>query len=374
MKILHIITSLGLGGAESVLYRLVANDKKNESVIISLTGHSYYSDLFKSIGVEVYHIDLKNNFLNPKDIFELIFLVKKVSPDIIQTWMYHANLIGGLVSFFFSRKKIYWNLRASFNTKTNTLNSNILFRISVFFSYILPFKIICCSKSVKINHEELGFNKKKMVTINNGYDINYLFDNKKLRQNQHLRFQFNDDMKIFGTAARFHPDKDFHNLLKSFCILKSKGIEKFRLLLVGENVTNQNIELTTLIKNFNLSEHVLLLGVQKNIVEFMNSIDIYVLSSKSEGFPNVLAEAMACKIPCITTNVGEAKDIVRDHGWVVPSQMPNLLADALSCAAFEIENKCKWQKRKDECRKIIVNNYSLSRMINNYNKIWSNFS
>ena len=105
----------------------------------------------------------------------------------------------------------------------------------------------------------------------------------------------------------------------------------------------------------------------------MNTIDIYVSSSShGEGFPNVIAEAMACQIPCVTTDIGEAKYVVRTEGWVVPPKSPILLAQALSIAINEMADKTGWQKRKKDCRKIIENNFSLSKMIKEYSIAWSN--
>ena len=372
MRVLHIITGLGLGGAEGVLYRLVLNDKENESIIISLSGESYYSDLFTCLGIKVYYLNMSPKGLNLRCIVDLIILIKKISPDVVQTWMYHANFLGGIITFLFFRKNIFWNLRATHVRSSRNLRFHLFIKLSAILSYCVPCKVICCSESVKLNHEKLGYDKNKTVVINNGYDLERFKFNVKSREAQRSKFKLTDDLKVFGMAARFHPQKDFDNLLKSFQILKLRGYHKFRLLLAGENITTNNTELLKIIKQYDLSENVLLLGIQGNIVEFMNTIDVYVSSSAfGEGFPNVLAEAMACEIPCITTDVGEAKDLVRKEGWVVPTQMPGLLAEAIIKAILGMENKVEWQKRKDECRKIIADNYTLSKMVSEYLLGWS---
>jgi hypothetical protein len=171
MQILHIITSLGLGGAEGVLYRIVINDKKNEHVIISLTGKGYYSELYKSLGIKTYCLEFNKNIIFFKNIVGLLRLIKQISPDIIQTWMYHANLISLFVPIVFRKKNIFWNLRATSEISFVNLKSSILAVVLSILSYFIPYKIICCSKSVKLNHKKLGFNSKKLVIINNGSSV-----------------------------------------------------------------------------------------------------------------------------------------------------------------------------------------------------------
>lgn len=105
----------------------------------------------------------------------------------------------------------------------------------------------------------------------------------------------------------------------------------------------------------------------------MNGFDLFVLSSVSEAFPNVLNEAMACGTPCITTNVGDAAVIVGDTGWVVPPKDPQALAKAMLEAMEEQQdNPQAWQARKKACRERIVNNFSIKKMVESYHQVWFN--
>jgi glycosyltransferase involved in cell wall biosynthesis len=121
-----------------------------------------------------------------------------------------------------------------------------------------------------------------------------------------------------------------------------------------------------------LNESVHLLGRRNDINDVMNGIDLFVLSSLSEAFPNVLNEAMLCGTPCVTTDVGDAAFIVKDTGWVVPSRDSKLLANAISQASQEKNlNKTCWLDKKDACRQRIINNFSLEKMVKNYQKVWA---
>jgi glycosyltransferase involved in cell wall biosynthesis len=102
----------------------------------------------------------------------------------------------------------------------------------------------------------------------------------------------------------------------------------------------------------------------------MNTLDVHVLSSSTEAFPNVLAEAMACGTPCVTTDVGDAALIVDDTGWVVEPKNPCALADGLKQALDSMTDRVDWLKRQSRCRERIVNNFSIEQMVKAYRQVW----
>jgi len=372
MKVLHVITGLNLGGAEGVLVRLLLADKINENHVISLTAKSYFSDVLQKNGIHVYHLNMPSHSISFKRIKELWWLMKKLDPDVIQTWMYHANVLAGMVAFIFLRKKLFWNLRATYDPNTNNFLFNWVVRVSVILSYFIPDKVICCSKSVAINHSSIGYASKKLIIIDNGFDTDLLKRTPSLRKTKRYSLLFDRDYLVFGMAARFHPQKDFLTLLDAFAIFKKNNSDKkFCLFLAGRDIDKDNRTLTTYIKDRGLDKEVLLLGIQ-NIVEFFNSIDVYISSSAfGEGFPNVLAEAMLCEVPCITTDIGEAKDIVEDVGWVVPVRQPEIMSRVIKEVFLLNKEKKTWRHYEQKAREIIVAKYGLQLMVERYQKVWS---
>src|SRR5210317_1301776 len=111
-------------------------------------------------------------------------------------------------------------------------------------------------------------------------------------------------------------------------ILKLKNIS-FVCIIVGKDNDKNNKELITLINNFNLKKNIYLLGYKKNIAKIMNCLDLLILSSKSESFPNVIIEAMACGIHCVATNVGDVKKMILNKDLIVSPNSPNSLASAV---------------------------------------------
>jgi glycosyltransferase involved in cell wall biosynthesis len=169
-------------------------------------------------------------------------------------------------------------------------------------------------------------------------------------------------------VSRYDPQKDHANLLKALSILRQKNIE-FRCALVGKHIDDSNKELTFLIKKLELDSNILLLGSRSDIPTVMNGLDLHVLASSSEGFPNVVAEAMACGTPCVVTDVGDASFIVGDTGWVVPPRDSQRLADTIELAIKE-SNRSGWVTRSIAARQRIEKNFSIDNMIRNYNAIW----
>ena len=150
-----------------------------------------------------------------------------------------------------------------------------------------------------------------------------------------------------------------------------KSIDKFKVVLVATGLDNNNSFLLSLLHDHEVTDFVYLLGRRNDIPAVMNGIDLFVLSSKSEAFPNVLNESMLCCTPCVTTDVGDAAKIVGSHGWVVKPEDPTILADGILKAMDEKNKKTiLWQKRGDNCRQRIVQNYSLHKMVSSYKKEW----
>ena len=368
MKILHIITGLGDGGAELTLYKICKYDKSNKHIVISLKDKGKYYSLLNKLGIEVYCLNM--NFFSIHKIFFLIKKIKILKPNIVQTWLVHADFLGGIAARLAGNKNIIWNVRYS-NIEINKSKLSTVLTIKMLsrLSYIVPLSIIIVSKRAKKIYEKKGYDIKKLKFIPNGYNLSTL----KINQAQKNLFYKKNNLKkkipLICCVARYDPQKDHLNLLNALSIIKSKNLNFF-CILVGSNINQNNIDLVSKIKKLNLSSYVKLLGKIRNIPQLMNGIDLHVLSSSyGEGFPNVIAEAMACGTPCITTNVGDAALIVGKTGWVVPTENPLKLSKAIEKALSEI-GESKWDKRCINARLKIKEKFTINKMLKSYNKEW----
>ena len=372
MRIIHIITSLDDGGAEGVLYRLCKNDDKHKHVVISMMDEGKYAPMLRNVGIDVYCLNMINNRAYFKSFFKLFKLLRKINPNIIQTWMYHADFFGGITARLSGFKNVFWNIRHTTLLPEDSKKSTIFVaKLCARLSEIIPKRVICCAEEAMRVHIDLGYKKRKMTVIANGYDISLFKPSEDLRFSFRNEFELNSKTIILGMVGRFHPQKNHLGLLKALSIVK-KSYDDFKFLLIGRDLNHDNLILDNEIKKQNLESNILLLNQRSDMPAVMNALDINVLSSSSgEGFPNVLAEAMACGTPCVTTNIGDAALIVDDTGWVSPPNDPIALANAI-IEAIQERNRDErlWILKKKNCRDRIVQNFSLDKMIKNYHLVW----
>lgn len=370
MKVFHIITGLNDGGAEAVLYRMCITDTIATHVVVSMMGPGKYGPLLEEAGVEVYYLNMPRGRVSLSGLARLYRTLKQIKPDIVQTWMYHADIIGGLVSWVAGFKYIFWGVHHSILEKKVSKRSTILIaKLSAKLSNYLPHSIICCADKALTVHTEVGYQKDKMVVVYNGYQLDKFYINKPLGSNVRAELNIKDNEIVLGMVSRFDPQKDHENLLQSLALVK-KELPAFKCLLVGADLNENNTILVAQVELLELESNIILLDQRDDIPAIMNALDIHLLSSFTEGFPNVLCEAMACGTPCVTTDVGDAAMIVGNTGWVVPPRDARALADATLQAINEKKNTLAWQQRELTAQQRIVDNFSIQTMVNNYHKVW----
>ena len=371
MKIFNIITGLNNGGAESILYRLCIHDINYKHIVISLMDEGKYGPLLKKAGIEVYCLNMPAGRLTLSGLYKLFKLIRNFRPNVVQTWMYHADLIGGVIARLAGIKNIFWNIRHTTLEPGKSKRSTIFIaKLCAMLSKRVPKGIVCCAEQSVETHGSIGYDTSKMTVIANGYDLSSLcaIPNSQAQ----LKKELGDVFPLIGMVSRFDPVKEHFDLLDAFAIVKKKGLPH-KLVLVGYKINALNIVLIEKIQLLGLKDEVLLLDQRTDIPTIMNSLDLHVLSSSTEAFPNVLAEAMACNTPCVTTDVGDAAHIVGDTGWVVPPKNPQALADAILIALNEQQSDpSTWLSRKAACRKRIADNFSIETMIDRYHRVWMN--
>jgi len=164
--------------------------------------------------------------------------------------------------------------------------------------------------------------------------------------------------------------KDHKTLLKSFSLLNNLQ-QEWICILSGRGMDHNNYELVEMINSLNLSKKVRLIGTQTNINEIYNALDLHILSSTSEGFPNSLIEALSSGVPCISTNVGDAKFILKDVGWVINPSNPYQLAKVIK--KFSGLRESQRAKISESSRNRIESEFSIAILIENYDNLYSEF-
>lgn len=370
-SILHVITGLNDGGAEAVLYRLCTHDKANRHHVVSLMDQGKYGPLLAKWGVPVTCLGMPRGQVTTRGLWRLWRTIRQVRPDTVQTWMYHADLLGGAVARFAGRGNIIWGIRHStFDAETSSRSTMMVARMCARLSRVIPRRVVCCAEAARQVHAGLGYDVTRMQVIPNGYDLSVFHPDPAAGAALRAELGIDPAQALIGFVARFDPQKDHENLLQALVRLTERGLAP-ACLLIGAGMEPGNAALSAMIAQRGLGNQVHLLGPRRDIPAVMSALDLHVMTSAhGEAFPNVLAEAMACGTPCVSTDVGDAAEIVGQTGWIVPPRNPAALADAIA-AALALHAAPGWTDRQAAARARIQSNYTIDRMVERYRAAWS---
>lgn len=370
LRVLHVITSLGTGGAEAMLFKLLSCMKSGsfDNAVAVLMDDSAYGARIRELGVPVYPLGMRRGRPGIGSLLHLRRIVANYEPDLVQGWMYHGNIAAQLaVSFTRNARRVLWNIRHSLNgLREEKALTRFLIRLGAILSS-RPARIVYNSEMSAGQHEALGYRGANRVVLGNGFDTErFVFSNEG---RQRVRDELGLQSKNFlvGTIARFHRIKDFPNLIQSAALNRDRS-DDLRYLLVGPGVDWSQPSLANSIQVANLKTMIHLIGERHDIPSVLSAFDLFVLSSSGEGFPNVIGEAMACERPCVVTNVGDSAAVVGQHGIIVPPKDPKALADAILKMATMSADERKELGRK--ARQRVIDNYSLPKIVEQYESLY----
>ena len=362
MTVFHVIISLRVvGGAELMLKRLIEHSKSEKkifNVVITLLDSGDIGDYLRGLGVTVIDLNMKSAkglvFALPR----LIYLIKKHNPNVIQTWMYHSDLFGGLAGKVCGVNKIVWNIRNTEIPPSRFRGTKFLVNICAVLSKYIPNSIVCNSSAGLQAHAKLGYPPSKMIVIPNGFDQDEWKQPKNKSKN--LLNPLTKNSFIIGTIGRFDTLKGFDIFIEAAGIVASRSKRPYVFMMAGREIDDNNNQLKELIVKKGGNATFKLLGERKDIPRIMQMIDVFCLPSRAEGFPNVLAEAMLAEKVCVSTDVGDASKILGDNGIIVPAENPLLLASGLQ--KTEKMSKKSLAERGKTSRERIIQNFSMKRI------------
>jgi glycosyltransferase involved in cell wall biosynthesis len=328
MKLVFIITGLPTGGAQIMLLKLLQNIDRSrfEPSVISLTTTGEIGPRIEALGIPVHALSMRPRFPNPLKLIQLTELIRRFKPDVVHTWMYHADLMGGMAARIVGIRQLSWCIRHS-DLSTDMTKPLTLWvvRLCAILSRWLPRKIITCSKRAKSIHIETGYSAEKFTVIPNGFDLSHFAPHAAARAAVRAELKLHSDVLLVGLIARFHPQKNHAGFIDAAARV-ARVLPKVNFLLVGSGVDSGNTDLVKLIAESGVGDRFHLLGRREDIPLLMAALDLLASSSSwGEAFPNVLGEAMASGVPCVVTDVGDSAEIVADTGRVVaPDDMEGL--------------------------------------------------
>ncbi len=336
------------------------------TLVVSLRGEGPVAQQLRDAKVEVLSLDVRRARDLPIGLARLEHLLFRHRPDILQTWLYHADLIGLLAGKAAAIPCILWNIRCTViaDGPPRSLSESLPYLLARLSR--LPTATIVNSDSGRRVHENYGYRCRNWRVIPNGFDTATFRPMPDAREAMRHSLGIPAESFLVGMLARFHPHKD-HNTFLEAARLTRETIKGVRFVLAGSDVTKDS-ELGARVAALGLSDCVHLLGERTDVPKLLSAFDLSTLSSWTESFPNAIGESMACGVPCIATDVGDASRLVGTTGVVVPARDPRALSEGwLRLLSMPVDAR---RQLGESARQRIIDNFALSRVVSMYQDLY----
>jgi glycosyltransferase involved in cell wall biosynthesis len=332
LRIAHIITDLQTGGAEVMLLRLLQrmDRARYAAEVFSLRQTQPIGDRIAELGVPVRALHLKK-VPNPAGLVKLTGWLRAGRFDVVQTWMTHADLIGGMAAAAAGRLPVAWGLHVGkIDVAVHGRAALWTARVNALLSRRVPARIVCCSETSRQEHAQLGYDAGRMVVIPNGFDLSVFRPSPAARELLRAELGAPASAPLIGHVGRFHPQKDHRNLVEAARRVLARH-QHARFVLAGKDLDWDNAALAGWVRDAGIADRFHLLGPRDDVPRLMAAFDVAVSSSSfGEAFPLVIGEAMASGVPCAVTDCGDSRLMVGDTGRVAPVQDAEALAQAIT--------------------------------------------
>jgi glycosyltransferase involved in cell wall biosynthesis len=367
IKILHLISTLDMGGAEQNLLRLVTSMNRVvfENHVVSMTKPGIIGGKLEQAGVPVHGLSMKKGLPDIRAVLRLRFLAAIIKPAVIQCWMYHANLLGLTLS---SSDKTLWNIRCS------DMDLSLYGRIYRYTVQAgaklspLPSAVIANSHAGADVHRKLGYHPKKWIIIPNGFDTDHFKPDASAGSQIRAELKIPGGTLVIGLICRFDPMKDHATFFQAAEAFLNHHPDTC-FILAGRGVSRNNPSIEHLLPAGSKKAAFHLLDERNDIEKIFASLDIATSSSAwGEGFPNAIGEAMSCGVPCVATNAGDAGILVDDTGIVVNRQSPRELCEGWNKIAGMSPGDRRAMGRS--ARQRIMDHYSQDKTTQQYETLY----
>lgn len=352
--------------------KLMKSDTVSKQIVISITDIGVVGRMIEASGVEVYWLGCRRSLKSVSCLWRLYKIIRLFKPDVIQTWMYHADLLGGVIGRLAGCKNIIWNIRGTDVSIGSSKTTQKIQWLCAKLSNLLPKVIICAAHVSRDAHIKVGYSGDRMKVIPNGFELSELTTtpDRISALRMLLQMQIKNDDIVIGIVARFNLAKDHFNFIQASKIV-AKKLPQAKFLLVGRGCDSKNEQLARWIEETGFSARFILFGETQDVASCLSMMHIFCLSSRTEGFPNVLGEAMALGKLCVATDVGDARLLLADCGIIVAKENPDALADGIiKLLSLSQEDKLQLSTRAiNKISNEFSMNYAANEFLSVYQKI-----
>jgi glycosyltransferase involved in cell wall biosynthesis len=329
MKCVFVITGLAAGGAENLLLQILTHaDSLQGSTVITLSPGGELLPQFQAAGISVETLGMHSRVPSPLVIWRLARRLCALQADVVSTWMYHANLVGGLAARMAGIPVVWGIHNSSANLQLLRRSTRWVIRVGAWFSHWIPALIITPSEHARKLHVARHYAESKFQVIPNGIDLDKFKADPEARESVRRELGLQMDTPLVAMVARYCPPKDHAGFIQAAGLV-AKLRPDVHFLLIGTGTAVDNIELQALIRQAGLLQNMHCLGLRTDVPRLTAALDVSCLASFGEAFGNVLGEALACGVPCVSSDVGVAAEMIAGAGKVVPVGNPQAFAQAL---------------------------------------------
>jgi glycosyltransferase involved in cell wall biosynthesis len=328
VRVLHIITALGQGGAVRLLADLIAHGTCEVShQVVSLTDETPFFDLGDT---PVALLGLQRGQVSPRALMSATQKVRADAPDIIHAWLYHGNLLSALLPQ--RRVPLLWSIHnTTLPSSGSRTMTRLINRVCSTLSHWVPWRIAYCAEAARIFHEEAcGYNRSRGVVVENGVDFGAFGFDPDRRTAVRAGWGLDSGTLVIGCVGRFDAQKDHETVLAAIRLLNQP---RARLVLAGAGCTPDNPQLARLLRAAGIADQTLALGPVHDMRGLLSALDLLVIGSAfGEALPIVGLEAAANDLPLVATAVGNVAELVLDPAHLAPPRDPAALAGAIAAA------------------------------------------
>ena len=372
MRIAHVITGLGAGGTPVMLHKVLAAQlamPKIESCVVGLIQEGAIGQKIRELGIPVTTLGMKPTVPDPRGLWSLARTLRAFRPDLIQSWLYHADLMSSLARpWVGGHPPVVWNLRhATLDPQHDSRSTRWTAKVCAWMSRSSPARILVNTVSGSRVHSDYGYAKDKLQVVPNGFDLERYRPDQTARLELRQSFGLAPDTLLIGLVARFSElkgQKLFLDAMKQVAI----RLPSAHFILCGTQITLQNETLARWVRETGCPERFHLLGERLDVERVHAALDLEVSSSVSEAFSNSIGEALCCGVPCVVTDVGDSAWLIDDAGYAVPPQDVDSLANA--CLRFLTASSAERDALSHRARQRMEHSFDIHVIARQYRDIW----
>jgi len=368
LHVCHLITALSVSGSSAMLAKLLrAVRDRVRLTVIAMTDDQGFVPAIRDLGVPVHTLGMSRGRPNPFALWRLGKLLRGDRPDVLQTWLYHADLMGLAAARTFVRCPVVWNVRHAtlargVDSRSTLLAARASARLSRF-----PGAIVVNSKTGRDVHVEAGYDSSRMRLFPNGFDLDKFRPSPEAGRRLRNELGIEPSSPIIGLMARFSSLKGQPTFIDAMDRVHA-SLPNAHFVMCGTRITPDNAALMQHIQKTGRPAQFHLLGERADMGAVQPALDVAVSASTSEAFSNSIGEALACGVPVVTTDAGDSSDLVGDAGRTVPIGDASKMAEAcVEILRLPAESRRELGER---ARRRMAENYDIGVIADQYLQLW----